>query len=59
MGTMGLSEQGKVVAYTDHLDECHRISDSIINRIREAVDVLKAQAAIWEPEPCPDRREFP
>lgn len=56
---MNVSEQGKVVAYTDHLDECHRISDAIIERIREAVDTKKAQAAIWEPRPCPDRRWFP
>ena len=50
---MTLSEQGKVVAYTDHLDECHKISDHLTDLIREAIEAMKREAAIWQPRPTP------
>ena len=38
---------------TDPIDDCHAISLDITDRIRRTVMLLKSQAAIWQPGPCP------
>jgi hypothetical protein len=41
------------------LAELWKISERMVELIREDVAALKAQAAIWEPAPIPNRKEFP
>ena len=41
------------------LAELWHISDTVIAHLRDDTEAKRAQAAIWEPAPCPPRKEFP
>lgn len=41
------------------LAELWAISDHMVNAIRATIEELKADAARWEPAPCPPRKEYP
>ena len=49
-----LIDRSRVVGYTDHLDECHQISDRLTNALRSRFAEMRAEAARWKPLPIPD-----
>ena len=42
----------------DQLGELWLISEILTNDVRNDITSMRAEAARWEPAPCPDRKEF-